>query len=1676
MPARERVVIKFDAEALDYFATSSAVREDLQETEKAVEQTNLRIAQSQEKLSAEAQSVLRRQQEWADALSRSLEAQRIAMLELENIRLDALQLNNDILEQQHTLNQLAADRLAIEKERLAVYQEQAKVVQQSVEASHNLDQTFARRGGLSAGQAAGEQVNFDELDRSARRSFDSTSRLKEILDSVPETIDHQADSIARLDRAIYDSNTTLEEMDSLLEQVRQARDYEIEVINQAQVERIKLFRAGLDLASRSLRNMLYATTQLSLALLRLYVILGLIALLVVAFETLAGILGVVAISFGAFASIRYLEGLRAMRSELNLSTEASQRLIAANRGVGLSLEDTHAGLLAIREGLRVGITDRTSREAAELDRLGISLTEADLVGDRFLNTVLALDEALSGLAESDAVSRINALTDGNRQAEQLFRRGNLTERYAATEQLRTLTLEEEVRIDRIQERFGQAFSEFYARMLKFIADNGVAIAAIIDQVERFLLPITDVVANFLTSYITRLNTNIPAIITALENAWPHVVETLDQIVLRMQQFASLFTSLGLSGPQVVDVLALLIAINLLAAVLAPLSSLFRSVAFLFRGILDVMRGLPAVMGRLVDRLANFSARIIPVASRVAAQAPGVASAVAPAARLALIGAGVGGAIYSVGSLLVTGFRRISERVERELENARIRSAERELAERVRPQAEEPSRFREFLSASLDFVSNLFSVSRAEAAVQPSVVAATVEALRREEGFRGQPYPDAGGRSVGFGTFLPLSEEELAALSRGRYGASLGGQVLSLGDLLPLQRQEAEVILRSRLNAYISDLERAAAEEKGVDVTTLPQNVQNALFQMVYQLGVRGLLDFDRTWLHIQAREFSAAAAEALNSQWAREDSPARALRVADLFRQGREGLAAELDTISTEEFNRRVASFLQRTTPPPPFVAPPADALLPPSQQQQPFAEQLQLEQLQARLAAESRSFWELQFEGMREAVEIERRIFEQRRDRAAQILAGLRDDSDSGDLFRRPDVSVLQSDEGYLETLHALSQRLETLLFGQPFFDIIREYSSGIIDRIVDTIANDLAQITRAFEIISRWFIDGFIAYAFDLVVYIQESGFWRLANAIFGPGLAAIPEGIDFISEQFSRIRSFFSELFGLQEEIQGNRLDFLGDVYEAAKDFINFALFRDIDPNILNTAYERLRGLEEEILKPDEQIAQDVERGRVESQGIRTLDDFLQRSGFDRQQVEDLIRRAEEEARQAALSGRFSPEFALEIQELARTYGFKNPITTLVELIQADNEQIEKLRQQTNQRFQRAFVESQNIRTFEDLLTISGKTRPEVEDFIRRGLLEAEAARQPGGSVSADFVREEQEYINQHGVNLQAIIALQNQEQEERERELARQRRAAEREAERITRAEESRRQRESEENERLRHASLQIETFSELVNRLRGPLGLPGLEGGTLSGEFLAQRLDEIVRAGANLTEEQRAFIRQIRDETGLSPADAVRLAQQARAPIPLAGPFGQQQQADIDRARRQVAAAEALRLEEENMASERARNAELASLAAESMRSFNQTIADVLLGFTDFDDAFKNYFRNLGRDVVTLLLNEVSRPLFEQLEAFGQRPLARDSDGNLTTELINRALPGIIEAGLSPSGKRVAPVIEQNNYIYSDNPNQVASAVRVGGREALREGLATAGGRELVRQAIEEEED
>ena len=129
-------------------------------------------------------------------------------------------------------------------------------------------------------------------------------------------------------------------------------------------------------------------------------------------------------------------------------------------------------------------------------------------------------------------------------------------------------------------------------------------------------------------------------------------------------------------------------------------------------------------------------------------------------------------------------------------------------------------------------------------------------VKQEEGFRDDVYSDAEGYSAGYGHFL--SEEELKKYPPGTK------------------------VPQDQIDAWFEeDISRSYAAAQAQN-QQLPRPVDvGRLTSVNFQLGTAWNLDHDRTWAKMQAGDFEGAAIEALDSKWAKTQTPGRAKKFSD---------------------------------------------------------------------------------------------------------------------------------------------------------------------------------------------------------------------------------------------------------------------------------------------------------------------------------------------------------------------------------------------------------------------------------------------------------------------------------------------------------------------------------------------------------------------------------------------------------------------------------------------------------------------------------------------------------------------------------------------------------------------------------------------------------------------------
>lgn len=158
----------------------------------------------------------------------------------------------------------------------------------------------------------------------------------------------------------------------------------------------------------------------------------------------------------------------------------------------------------------------------------------------------------------------------------------------------------------------------------------------------------------------------------------------------------------------------------------------------------------------------------------------------------------------------------------------------------------------------------------------------LEDVEAEEGRVNTAYPDPKsplGKACGLkGIRLKdyRSLQGYAALSGKPWTVGCGFTGPEIGPSTVMTNTAIDAELQKRVDALKAEL-----DEKLPWWTMLSDARQDVLVQMAFQMGIHGLLGFPHALEAMQAGHFTAARDHMLDSDWARSDSPARAMRMAN---------------------------------------------------------------------------------------------------------------------------------------------------------------------------------------------------------------------------------------------------------------------------------------------------------------------------------------------------------------------------------------------------------------------------------------------------------------------------------------------------------------------------------------------------------------------------------------------------------------------------------------------------------------------------------------------------------------------------------------------------------------------------------------------------------------------------
>jgi lysozyme len=136
---------------------------------------------------------------------------------------------------------------------------------------------------------------------------------------------------------------------------------------------------------------------------------------------------------------------------------------------------------------------------------------------------------------------------------------------------------------------------------------------------------------------------------------------------------------------------------------------------------------------------------------------------------------------------------------------------------------------------------------------PALYTILEKRLRNHEGMRLKPYKD----------------------SKGLWTIGVGRCLETKG----ISKEEASYLLKNDMEEAVLRVVRGFPWS-----SDLGEDRFSVLVEMAFQMGMGGLLTFEKFLDHLEAGRYEEAANEMLDSKWAKEDSPKRALELSDIIR------------------------------------------------------------------------------------------------------------------------------------------------------------------------------------------------------------------------------------------------------------------------------------------------------------------------------------------------------------------------------------------------------------------------------------------------------------------------------------------------------------------------------------------------------------------------------------------------------------------------------------------------------------------------------------------------------------------------------------------------------------------------------------------------------------------------
>jgi lysozyme len=148
----------------------------------------------------------------------------------------------------------------------------------------------------------------------------------------------------------------------------------------------------------------------------------------------------------------------------------------------------------------------------------------------------------------------------------------------------------------------------------------------------------------------------------------------------------------------------------------------------------------------------------------------------------------------------------------------------------------------------------------------------IKSIKKHEGFKEYPYIDP--VVATYPNITGISKEEMNIIKK--YFDKLK-VTFGIGFTF-ITEEEANMVLQNRIKTIKKDL-----YHKAEWILKQPQDIQDVLIEMAYQLGVNGLLKFKKTLSYCKQGNYDKMSEEMLNSSWAKQ-TPRRAKELSNVVK------------------------------------------------------------------------------------------------------------------------------------------------------------------------------------------------------------------------------------------------------------------------------------------------------------------------------------------------------------------------------------------------------------------------------------------------------------------------------------------------------------------------------------------------------------------------------------------------------------------------------------------------------------------------------------------------------------------------------------------------------------------------------------------------------------------------